>query len=70
MEGVFKSLIVDKDKTLSIFDKIYSEGEEVGIAMEGKSITKYPQRIKIFVHPKSNIGSFIEMSGYQKRGTW
>lgn len=70
MEGVFKSLIVDKDKTLSIFDKIYVEGEEVGMAMEGKSITKHHQWVKIFIHPKSNIGSFKGMSGYQKRGTW
>jgi len=71
MNGAFKTIIMDKDAVIEMYASIKNEeGNPVALAMEGKSKTKYDEEITVWVPAGSKMGTFNNVSGYQKRGTW
>ncbi len=50
MNGEFKTIIMDRDAVIAMFDPIVDEdGNKIAIAMDGKSRTQYPEEVPIWV---------------------
>jgi hypothetical protein len=50
MNGKFETIIMDKDAVLKMFDTITdSDGKPIAIAMDGKSITRYPEEVPVWM---------------------